>query len=378
MKKVSRFLYILIISMVFHNTGLAGEVIYQKATPTITRITLNSEYDVQSLNSTLYVSDNEIWLAGASGSSETWLVCINANGEILSERTIVDAPGKYPMISSISKVGDTLLLGFIDAENQCGNIGILRGSDEKVMYYPVNSDVKVMDMVFVSAGIMTVGVIYDTDNNVSSLYSSLTVDTGEVLFEKNDIITTNMTTDEYALSSSKVTATVDGYFIQANVGRESRLQPEKLLIRLDASGNEQWRATLPDTFSAQRMSTSDGYIYLYGISGELNEYDTLANHKAAVYCFSVDGVEQWQQVFDKPDSFYYGTSGNGVSVAIEGNAEQDSWHMCSLDAMGNPRNMASVEFSAPSYMRGVNLTPSGHAKIIGVTDSQLFMFDMPY
>lgn len=378
MKKLNWFFYTILISMVFCSTGLAREVAYQTATPAINYITLNSKYDVQSLSSTLYVSDNEIWLAGVLGSSEIWLVCINANGEILSERTIVDAPGNYPRTSCISKVGDTLLLGFIDAENQSGNVGILRSSDGQVIYYPMKNNVKVMDMVFVPTGIMTVGVIYDTDNNVSSLYSSLTAATGEMLFEKSDVITTNMTTDEYALSSSKGTASVDDYFIQANVGRESRLQPEKLLIKLDASGNEQWRVSLPDTFSTQKMSTSDGYIYLYGVSGDLNEYDTLANHKAAIYCFSLDGVEQWQQVFDKSDRFSYGTSGNGVSVAIEGSAKQDSWHMCSLDTMGSPRNMVSVEFSAPSYMRGIYLTPSGHAKVIGVTNSQLFMFDMPY
>jgi hypothetical protein len=68
------------------------------------------------LNSILYISDEEIWCNGVSYTSGRWLVRITSAGEILSERTFTDAPGKNPAIQYIAIIDDLMMFGFTDGD----------------------------------------------------------------------------------------------------------------------------------------------------------------------------------------------------------------------------------------------------------------------
>lgn len=128
---------------------LAQEGEYQTTIPAIRYLPSDHSYnfgDGNLLLTTLYVSDEEILYSGQAHPSGSWLIHSTSNAEMISHLTFPDAPGKNPIISCLSKVGDTLMLGFIDRENQSGTIGLLSKADAKVTYVTVQKNVQVMSM----------------------------------------------------------------------------------------------------------------------------------------------------------------------------------------------------------------------------------------
>lgn len=375
MKKLGNMLLMLVMVSVLFQTGNAEVMTgYQSYSPDITYINNNGEYDARSLNSTLYVSNNEIWYSGYAAPSGSWLLQTNMEAETLSLLTFPDAPGSNPIIHSIAKVDNTLLLGFIDAENQTGTIGL--SENGQMTYHRLPDNAKIMRMSTTPKGILALGVVYQEKNNVSTLYSAMFSAVEGKMFETTDV-SADMAMDGYALSTSKSAADDDLYYIQANSRKTERLQPEKTLICYNATGLQQWSITLPETIAVERMSASGGNVYLYGMVGRLDEYDVLVDQKATVLCYSCDGIEKWQKTFDAPERFYFGVSSERRCVAAAGMDGAGTWNISSISDDGTAETMTSVDFSSEKYIRGIFDTNENAAMILGTTEDQLFFFRVP-
>lgn len=375
MKKLGcMLLFLVIVSALFHAGSAEVMTGYQSYSPDIVYLNNNGEYDARSLNATLYVSDSEIWYSGYAAPSGSWLLQTNANAELLSLLTFPDAPGNNPIIHSIAKIDNVLVLGFIDAENQAGTIGL--SENGQMTYQKLSDNAKIMRMVSTPKGTFAFGVIYQEKENVSTLYSAMFSVAEGKMFETTDM-SANMAVDGYALSTSKCAADEDFYYIQANCGRSERLQPQKSLICYSAVGSQQWSITLPETIAVERMSASDGNVYLYGMEGRLDEYDVLVDQKATVLCFSHDGIQKWQKTFDAPERFYFGVSGESQCVAAAGMDGAGTWKASSINTSGTVEGMTSVDFSSEVYIRGIFDTGEKAAVILGTTENQLFFFRVP-
>ena len=367
-QRLLQFLTIVMLCLITTLTSASAQELFQSISPNLTYIETDNDYDTRALNSTLYVSEDEIWYSGVSYTSGSWFVRTNRTGEIVFERTFADAPGENPVIHCIAKVDDAMMFGFIDGDKQDGSIGVMGNVEDKVTYYTIDSNINVTSMTAAPNGILLLGVQYNLDKNVSSLYTSLITPSGKTAFEIKELVTVDMNTDAYTLASSRGIASAKGYFVQLNVGREpQRVQPGRYLIGFDLEGNEQWRIVLPDEFSVQGLSASDDAIYLYGMTGDLDVNDTLVNHKAMVYCYkSSDGSERWHQSFETVDKFYYSNADNNGCAACTGlNDGAGSWIICSWTADGTLENYQQTAFTEPVTIRGIFLTEDKNVMVLG-------------
>lgn len=374
MKRGSVLLMLVMLAVLFQAGNAEVMAGYQSYLPDITYINNNGEYDARSLNATLYVSDNEIWYSGYAAPSGSWLLHTNVSAEDLSLLTFPDAPGSNPIVHSIAKIDTTLMLGFIDAENQTGTIGLFENG--RMTYHKLPDTAKIMRMSSTPKGILALGVIYQEKENVSTLYSAMFSAVEGKIFEIADI-SADMPVDGYALSTSKCAADDDLYYIQANCGRVERLQPEKTLICYNATGLRQWSIALPETIAVERMSASGGNVFLYGMAGRLDEYDVLVDQQATVLCYSRDGIEKWQKTFDSPERFYFGISAEGQCIAAAGMDGAGKWNICSINTDRTVDSMTSVDFSSEIYVRGIFDTNGKAAMVLGTTENQLFLFRVP-
>ncbi len=356
------------------NSVAASE--YQSATPKVVYLDNADGYNARSLTTTFYVSDDEIWYSGLADATGSYLIQANSMGDIIDTKTFLDAPGNYPVIQCISKVGDVLLLGFIDAEHQGGIIGLV-GNNGNTTYISIRNDVKLVSMAPTAKGILAIGINFNEKDDIASLYSLHFSASGNLDFEKV-IHTAKMSEDQHYLSTSIGCGLDDQYFIQLNTRAPGRMLAERLLICLNSAGSEQWRASLPENFPISRISASNDCIYLFGSWGDIDENGGLVNRRAAVMCYSVDGAEKWFKTFEVPDSLYFGASANGACVAATGREGPGTWYLSSINADGSIRILSNVDFSDDIHVRGVFTSPSGLAKILGTTDTQLFLFELPY
>lgn len=348
---------------------------YQAATPKVIFLNNDGGYNARSLTATLYVSDDEIWLSGLANSKGSYLIEANIRGDTINNMTFLDAPGSNPIIQCISKVEDALLLGFIDADNQAGTFGLLSGNGN-ISYVSIQNSVKLTSMTPTAKGILALGVSFDEKEDVTTLHAYHFNASGSTDFEKI-IYTAKMSEDMYYLSSSIGCELNGQYFFRVNAGVPGRLQAERTLICLSSEGDEQWRALLPEGFAAERISASDQSIYLFGVWGSIDENDVLVNRKAAVVCYSADGTEKWSKTFEQPDMFHFGASTEGVCVAASGIEGPGTWRLCTINANGIIQSLTSVEFSDEMHVRGVFSSAVGESIILGTTDMQLFILDLP-
>ena len=375
MKKLGSMLLILVLVAVLFPTGNAQVMAgYQSYFPNITYISNKGEYDARSLHATLYVSDEEMWYSGYAAPSGSWLLQTNTSAEALSLLTFPDAPGRNPIVHSIAKIDGTLMLGFIDAETQTGTIGLYENG--QMTYHKLPDHAKIMRMSVAPKGNFALGVIYQEKENVSTLYAAMFSAAEGKMFETADK-SADMAVDVHALSTSKCAADDNFYYIQANSGRKVRLQPEKTLICYNAAGFKQWRITLPETIAVERMSASGGNVYLYGMTGRLDEHDVLVDQKATVLCYSCDGTQKWQKTYDSPERFYFGVSTEDRCIAAAGMDGTGTWYMSSINANGTVGDRTSLDFSFEIYLRGIFDANEKAAIILGTTEDQLFFFRAP-
>ena len=56
------------------------------------------------------------------------------------------------------------------------------------------------------------------------------------------------------------------------------------------------------------MTSAGQTIYLYGVVGDLDEYDCLTNERAFVSAYSTNGAFLWQRVFIGPEQYRVGAA----------------------------------------------------------------------
>ncbi|MEG1012681.1 MAG: hypothetical protein RSI33_00370 [Clostridia bacterium] len=347
---------------------------YTAVMPSISYINTGND-DARSLNSSLYISEDEIWYSGYATPSGSWLIHTNSKGEIASRTLFPDAPGKDPIIHCIGKVENTLMIGFIDAETQAGTIGLMPCAGGKISYIMLQNNEKTMTMTRTSNGIFSLGVVYDQKQNTSTLFASHVVSTGQFDLQQA-VYTTDMTVDGFVLSSSKGCVADDKYYVQVNSGIAGRVRPQRELFCLDKDGFTQWKIMLPENAVFDQLAASDGNVYLFGMTGNVDDDIILSNRRATIVCYRDNGTKSWEKVFDSPERFYFGTSCNDACIAASGIEGTGTWNACSLTADGNVRYMVSVEFVNDMHIRGVFETTDGYLKVLGTTESQLFMFQI--
>ena len=137
---------------------------------------------------------------------------------------------------------------------------------------------------------------------------------------------------------------------------------------------------MPENAWIECMSADGEDVCLYGFLGESNEYDILTNHKATVFSYSKEGIEVWRKTLESPERFQYGSSETGICVAASDIYLDGIWNLflCSINRDGSTRSMTNVNGLEGAFARGVFETENGLVKVLGATNTQLFMFDLTY
>ncbi len=118
-------------------------------------------------------------------------------------------------------------------------------------------------------------------------------------------------------------------------------------------------------------------MYLYGMTGRLDEHDVLVDQKATVLCYSRDGTQKWQRTFDSPERFYFGVSNEDHCIAAAGMDGAGTWYMSTINTDGTVGGMTSLDFSLETYIRGIFNANEKAAMILGTTEDLLFFFRAP-
>lgn len=375
MKRLFCFVMMILVLCLFTSSIAEDTISNSEASISLKYIDVPSGINPRLLNVTLYVSEDEIWYGGTAAPSGSWLIQTNTNADILSEREFPDAPGNYPVVHCISKIDNTLMLGFIDAENQRGTVGILSLTNDRIRYTSIDSNVKVMKIVSTANGLLVIGVIYNTDQNTSTLYFALIDNNGRTIFSKK-VTTVDMTIDRYALASSLCCSSNDQYYVLAKTWEATRPFAGCELYCFDQQGTLEWQTKLPENVVIQELSAADGNIYALGASGDISTEGLLINKKATILCYSEQGSEKWHKSCNILSRFTNGTSAEGACLAT--NVEAGICYVYTTHSDGSLQNSIQFDCGAQFYPQGIYRSIKGSTILLVMTEEQLFFCDIEY
>lgn len=363
MKKYNILLWVLII-ITCHTTVLAENTsVFQTFTPLITYVTVRGDLsynDIRRLNATLYVSDDDIWFGGNTASKATWLLRMTREGEIYERWEIDDAPGNYPALRCISRVSDSLILGFIDSDTELATIGFQRTGNRGLQYRELG--IRASSMTAANEGIFVTG--HKTDSNAKHTWYALIGSDGQTIFEHEG--------SEVDSWSASYTPTEVGHLLKHVTKKEVNGESIVHLQMLDHSGNELWKKSYSPDIWPMGISSHEGQIYISGI-----QYGNYGEQKGLVMCTNLEGEEKWRKVFDFPKRLGdYSLSEDGVCMTTI----TENWimYVCTLTSSGEIRKMDKMDLRGGLNVRGIQNTQNGTYIVMGTTGDNLFMYDISY
>lgn len=337
--------------------------------PQIYRIDAGKRYNPRLLHSTYYLSDDDIWFFVLNGKAGGYLIQTDDRANVLN---IADVPlicGYDMEVSCIAKVNGRYLIGARDSSTLRGVITCLSNGNDKPRFYQIDQDIAVLRMIPSPNGMLVLGI--KNEKNEQVLYLLMINDQFDVVFS-NAVFYNGPSADVAYLLNSSYIAADDHIYIQVDCGVPDRLQPEHLLLCFDLYGLENWRIRLPDRLSIQSLSASDDRVYLYGLTGDLDQNDVLVNHEATVMCYSSAGKQEWQRTYKSASMFYYGASNEDGCVATSGLHGDGTLHVYSIDSGGIIEKALYTEM-LNTTVRGLGITSDGSAVVLGNNDEELFV-----
>ncbi|MDO5378600.1 MAG: hypothetical protein Q4G52_09730 [Clostridia bacterium] len=338
--------------------------------PQIYRVDAGERYNPRLLHSAYYLSDNDIWFFVLKGKVGGYLIQTDIRANVLNMAEVPVVSGYDMEVLGIAKVNGQYLIGARDSSTLRGVITCLSDGKNKPRLYQLDSDIAVLKMIPSPDGMLVLGIKNEKNNPV--LYLLMINDRFDVVCS-NAVFYGGPSADSAYLLNSSAMAADDNIYIQVDCGVPDRLQPEHLFICFDRYGLEKWRIRLPDQLSIQSLSTADDHVYLYGLTGDLNQNDVLVNHKATILCYSSDGKQEWQKIYESASMFYDGASNGDGCVAISGLDGDGTLHIYSTDSEGRTEKIAYIEM-LNTNVRGLGITSDGVAVVLGHNDKELFVF----
>lgn len=337
---------IMIVALVMGLVGLCGVVnadeerisgTFSLFSPELMYFSLSDSHDSVFLRNVFYISDDEIWCSISNDTFDGVLKCVNRKGRLIDEITITDLPGDYPVVRCVTRIGDRLLIGFVDDQTLDGLVIVLDSENHEITRVNLPDPVGIMQMRSATQGILCSGFFYGAQDNIAHFYLTLVNNDGEIAF-KNTELYDDTEPIHFTIQESLSCAGTEQYYAVIRKGVNGRMQPKRVLICFDQAGNISWETELPEKKSIDYMAASSDRVYLFGIVGDLSDNDILINHHAYICCYTNDGTLMWEHVFDEPEQFYRGAVNEDGCVAVSGTGTNTKeYYACSFDRDGNTR-----------------------------------------
>lgn len=352
------------------NRLTTGPQIGRSFSPQIYRVDAGERYNPQLLHSAYYLSDDDIWFFVLKGKAGGYLIQTDVRANVLNMAEVPVVSGYDMEVLGIAKVNGQYLIGARDSSMLRGVITCLSDGKDKPRFYQLDPDIAVLKMIPSPNGMLVLGI--KNEKNEQVLYLLMINDRFDVVFS-NAVFYSGPSADSAYLLNSSYMAVDNNIYIQVDCGMPDRLQLEHLLLCFDLYGLEKWRIRLPDQLSIQSLSTADDRVYLYGLTGDLDQNDVLVNHKATILCYSSDGKQEWQKIYKPASMFYDGASNGDGCVAISGLNGDGTLHIYGTDSEGITEKISYIE-TLNTNVRGLGITSDGVAVVLGNDNKELFVF----
>lgn len=327
--------------------------------------------DARGAYAVCYVSEDEVWWGGPD-----WVARTDCNGEQQSYFHLTDIPFKDSSILCLAKIGNKLMMGFVDWDTGRSCIGVLTDGDASPTYYPLAGLVNAESFYAAQKGIMVVGTIPVKGKRSNKLWCTYVSSDGQVLFENT------WQEDDWrgvqGYQYLRIRETQDGFIILSQ--RLMKDVPKSgVSFSMQCWTNELeplWSFQFPDyVVSCNNIAVSENAIYIVGgtvTDGILDQY----HYHASCIRYSLLGEEQEIRTLDMPISLFncIASSDGFVSIGVKaGGGLIDHWYIMSEDQDHDWRN-AVIQVEGDHTDRGYSYSKDGVLHLFGShTISDLFI-----
>jgi hypothetical protein len=332
------------------------------------------EFEGCPLKATCRTEDGTCWFVGGNTFQGNWMLQTDAEGNVLHERIITDAPGELPLLRCLSQVEGKLILCFIDGDTMHGTLGLMDDPAGKIEYRDMGK-LKIFAMQAVADGILVSGIMYDDEANTYQLQFKCIGPEGEICFQYNGK-PHSLIFRIGAVTASLCVASGDGYYVQEYWNETQDFFNRRSLAYVDNEGHEVWRILLQDRMFPDGMAATDDGVYLVGDTYDLNDEGTAENKRAFVQYYTKEGELQWTQTFEKERKFSRVAANENACIVWTRNGAVWYFHVINPD--GTLRNILEVnsERNVSAALR-IYLLENGNILALGDSYYDLLLVEIP-
>lgn len=283
--------------------------------------------DARVAYTTYYVSEDEIWWGGSN-----WISCTNSKGKQQYFLLLTNIPFEDSSILCISKVGNQIMMGFIDWETRRSCIGVLTIGDTAPVFYTLAGLINAESFYATPKGIMVVGTIPDQEKPSNELWCVYMGPEGQTYFENSWKEADESIVPGYR--SLRIRETSDGFVILAQrfmQGFPTSWGTFTLQCWTD-SLKPLWSIQLSDdVLACNNITVSDDTIYIIGETIE-DVTDGHVSYRNSCFRFSLLGEEQEPYFSDAPGilSDCFVNASGFIAVGSQANGTPE-WYMITAD-----------------------------------------------
>ena len=330
------------------------------------------DYVTVALSDALYVSEDEMWYGGRL-TEGSYLFTTDDTGKILYQTEIVGIPGlQDPTIQCMTKSQDKLYLGLFDAGIQAGAVAVLSNGAFSFYQLPEGEKVSLDSMSACDQGISFLSISYG--EGFSDIYFSR--------YENEELVLRvhiGTTTHVNSLLDTGICYSNGSKHYMIQYGRiAGRLQRDSYLLCLNNEGVVEWKIPLPNKTYINRITACQDHVYLSGLSGNLNEYDELVDHKALLLCYSQDGSKQWEYSREEFSEFHLEAVNERGVYCSTNSYPSGNYSLIQLSSAGECLNMVYLPESSCLYVKGLWQEENGSIVLLGSLTRPTKEGDLPF